>query len=423
MLEIILKRELTIITYEAEMKIGLQEKKERNIYLPFLKLASEFNGILSAKVINERLFFCPADNIRGKRMISYLTEGQHIAPEYEFDLDVIDENTRYVLTPLGKSEINSGVMTIPEEGAYLLSTTPDPLVPNGIIDCIRSNDTAKEELQTRKMNKNKKKNADTIKLNTLDWGKQYANIKQCIECPLPRRSNEFIWIYEIQPELIEQQQNAFEKSMKIQVKITQNSGVEIALDLQNNKDSKNSSSLIPFRIDDSLSYSDVLEELLIEFPESDIDKTYGYPVLLYEYNKLTKSEMKRFQKDVTISEPHLKKYGYFDPLLLKNINIAPKTIDDAVLWAFTILVEEINTYIDKPLYNELSKKIKDHFIGEMRASFLLPDYEQFVALFSEKRSVFFDEYDDMYHKILLEKPELFWFVTAPKVLRFTRGKL
>ena len=89
MLEIILKRKLKIITYEAQMKIGLQENKERNIYLPFLKLASEFNGILSAKVINERLFFCPADNIRGKRMISYLAEGQHIAHEDEFYLDVI----------------------------------------------------------------------------------------------------------------------------------------------------------------------------------------------------------------------------------------------------------------------------------------------------------------------------------------------
>lgn len=404
------------------MKIGLQENKERNIYLPFLKLASEFNGILSAKVINERLFFCPADNIRGKRMISYLAEGQHIAPEDEFYLDVIDENTRYVLTPLGESEINSGVMTIPEEGAYLLSTTPDPLVPNGIIDCIRSNITAKEELQTRKMNKNKKKNADTIKLNRLYWGKQYANIKQCIDCPLPIRSNEFIWIYEIQPELIEQQ-NSFEKSMKIQVKITQNSGAEIALDLQNNKNSKNSPSLISFRRDDDLSYMEVLNELLTEFSESDIDGRYGYPVLLYEYNKVTKSEMKRFQKDITISEPHLKKYGYFESTILKNINIAPKTIDDAVLWAFTNLVEEINTYIDRTLYDQLCKKIRECFIGELKASLILPDYEQFIELFSENGVRKIEKYDNMYHKILSEKPELFWFVTAPKILRFSGGKL
>lgn len=80
-----------------------------------------------------------------------------------------------------------------------------------------------------------------------------------------------------------------------------------------------------------------------------------------QYDELIDEEKRNFKRDFMVKMPQFNELGVFEPTVLRGVAIAPKTKNDAELWADFLVREAVRDYTTENEYARIVDKVRENF--------------------------------------------------------------
>ncbi|MHA2063530.1 MAG: hypothetical protein ACXABY_04020 [Candidatus Thorarchaeota archaeon] len=107
-----------------------------------------------------------------------------------------------------------------------------------------------------------------------------------------------------------------------------------------------------------LTFEDVWSDLLGNRIEDWLDED---SVLYCDYDDLSTSDRRNFTTNLEIASPELPGIGKFKRTVVRNVPVAPSSLEDAQRWMEWLLVETLSGYLSESGYEEHVEHIDGHF--------------------------------------------------------------
>jgi len=355
-----LQRIVEVETFKTVLELGRNEARDEIISI--LMLARENGNTISAELICQELLANRA-----------LTMGNLIIKRCK-ELDLFDDENN--LTDQGQSSIETGEVFIPERELFLLTCTNDSLLPQKLHQEINS--------ERRKENNESKKKYDEGEIELLpQW---ILNLEGKV-IDLIGTSKDRVRIMKIA-----------EKGQRIIENLVEDLKCELSIQ------DDGSTTLSTFgRFNEtiqppSLEFREVWKTLLGPIA-NDWDESLSPPKLRVRFGDLTDKERNTFLKDIAFENPSIPNYGNFEPTVVKDVPIGPKTQEEANEWATWLLIKNLPSYQFEKGYQRLVEEIIQKF-SKFKVS--LPSRMELARLL---RKNFITKGEKL--------PDYYWFVQAP----------
>ncbi len=314
----------------------------------------------------------------------------------------------YELTETGRRALQKGQVPVPEKGVYVLTGTTDPLLIEPVIAC-RPKEGGREIGQefdrVVQSSRNKGKSQGIGKKqekNTPVWLDELRRATPRV-LTLAAQDHELIQIVGIDENINQVQPK---DRISVNLRLSLRSTPEIAVIRTDGKKERKTVVETPF----NLTLMDVMKCLFRE-KQYDFVECGSAPTLLvaYEEVKGNPSEINRMQRTTTVHAPEIQEFGRFDDVIVSDLPLLPRTLEDAGNWARDCLINGIITYTDETSYSQLcdreAARFSERFAPEQVKS-RLPTYQEMLTIVKERRET---------------DPKRYWFVTAPALLTFREG--
>jgi DNA-binding PadR family transcriptional regulator len=314
----------------------------------------------------------------------------------------------YELTETGRRALQEGQVPVPEKGVYVLTGTTDPLFVEPVIAC-RPKEGGREIGQEfdriAQLSRNKGKSQGVGK-------KQKKNIPVWLDelrratprvLTLAAQDRELIQIIGIDENINQVQPG---DKISVNLRFSLRPTPEMAVIRSDRK--KERKTVVETAFD--LTLMDVMRCLFRE-KQYDFVECGNAPALLVAYEEVmgNPSEINRMLRTTTVHAPEIQGFGRFDDVIVSDLPLLPRTLEDAGNWARDCVINGITTYTDETSYNQLCDRevvrFSERFAPDQVKS-RLPTYQEMVTIVKERRET---------------DPNKYWFATAPMLLSFREG--
>lgn len=403
-MEIILKRNIDVKSYDALATIGVESEKHAFL-LRALELAHEQELVYSNidhRMINEKLIMRPAEHVMGKRILELLLNDGFIEAVNNTVND--DKNRKeYRITELGETMVANNVIVTKETGPIILHVSTDSILKDYILGYeIQKVSTSEEYNQLQERIRQKIKNESTAIIP--EWLKQYP---QDMKHDKPARielitTGKALVVYEIERPILALK----EPGISVQITLTLGSSNPPELKAMANKNGKT----IPvvnhnfWRDCDS-----VFRELLGSRQDDLIMLENGEYALLSSPDELSDLEKNSMISNMTFPTPNIEGFGKSDDVLAHGIRLLPREENDAVSWATWLLLERIKDYTNQERYNKLKEECAGLFTERFPTNDVnakMPSFETMIRAVKAHRE---------------SNPRLYWHMITPTILTAERS--
>jgi len=314
----------------------------------------------------------------------------------------------YELTETGRRALQEGQVPVPEMGVYVLTGTTDPLFVEPVIAC-RPKEGGREIGQEfdriAKSSRNKDKSqgkSQKQEKNTPAWLDELRRTTPRV-LTLAAQDGKPIQIIGIGENI---NQVKPKDSISVHLRLSLRSPPDIAVIRTDGK--KGNKTVVETAF--NLTLMDVMKCLFRE-KQYDFVECGNAPTLLVAYDEVkgNPSEINRMQRTTTVHAPEIQEFGRFDDVIVSDLPLLPRTLEDAGNWARDCLINGIITYTDETSYSQLcdreAARFSERFAPEQVKS-RLPTYQEMLTIVKERRET---------------DPKRYWFVTAPALLTFREG--
>jgi hypothetical protein len=319
-LEVILTRDVDIQEYRVVMEISKTEK--RDDILSVLKLVDETGAPISAETVCEKLLAKRPRRV-GENIIRRLTE-----------LGLL-YNRR--LSEKGKEALERGQVFMPERGSYRILCARDPLLPQVLLD-LREDGVRASWDPLRK-----EKEGTEVTAPLPEWIKETEG--EVVQ--LVGRKGETIRVEKVEEMCIPLGAPGG-KPLRISLTSTMGGGTQLSLS------ERFSRQLPPL----DLTFEDMWSDLLGNRIEDWLDED---SVLYCDYDDLSASDRRNFTTNLEIASPELPGLGEFKRTVVRNVPVAPSSLEDAQRWAEWLLIETLSGYLSESGYEEHVEHTDGHF--------------------------------------------------------------
>jgi hypothetical protein len=367
-LEVILTRDVDLQEYRAVMEISRTEK--RDDILSVLKLVDETRGPISADTICRRLLAKRPQRV-GENIIRRLTE-----------LGLL-YNRR--LSEKGRDALERGQVFMPERGSYRVLCARDYLLPQVILD-LKEEDEKPSWSPSRK----EKEGADAA-VRLPKWLKETeGKIVQLLG-----RKGETIRVEKLEERCIPLGLPGG-KPLRISLALTMGGHTELSV-------SERFARRLP---PPDLTFEDVWPDIMGDRVDDWSEEYYVEDyveenLLLCDFDDLSDSDRRNFTTNLEITNPELPIIGKFKRTVVRNVPVAPRSLEDAQRWAEWLLVETLSGYLSDFGYEEHVGHVDGYF----------PWYSVYLPPRERKAGSILEEWQSQEREEPL-KPQ-YWYLRAP----------
>jgi len=416
-----LKKQIAVEAYKTLLDVGIP-REEYLAFLPALILGEE--GEITPAIVNEKLFFTEANDPRGRllleRLETYrLVEYSKSKPSVKYggflglfakQETIIDDEVErteakeYILTETGKAAIRDRTIFIPERDVFILHGTDDPLFSEPILACKKANESSSHSNANNKGNKKDKSSRNGLWLKAL---KERVEQEPRI-IHLAAEKNRAVQIIKIDNE--EERVDPF-YSVSVQLTVDEDEGTILTIHPQDLTKKSGSMKGQTVGHEFTLSFIEVLKNLFSD-RSIDIIETEGGCKLCVSFDEIAKdiTALKSFRKEFRVKKPEITGFGTFEEVIVRDLPVIPRTLDDAQQWAAWILRESIRYYINEARYLELREEAAKKWEPVYSYNQILES----LPTFNEVRREFETE--------RTKNPEGYWYLTAPSLLTIKEGE-
>ena len=326
-----MSRNVRIKVYDVIATISFPE--ERTEIISLLQMANQYDILSANRVVDKKVGLLPGrPSMMGSRLL-------HMAA----GLGLLEQkrNDTYVMTDKGKDTLIDEEIFIPEESAWKIWITEDPIFPSKILHLERHDDKFKHSKQQKKVQKipNNILKIKDLKVELLRSHHTGSNDIRIEEIkPNGRLSDS-----DVSLDLVITADIGNDANARIQGKIGNGKGSQI-------------DRLIPFEAPSHLE----LFTHLVNQSDFESDWNYDERVLEISFANASISERRDHLKEIIVDNPILEDLGKFKSVKLKNIPLKPKTGSDAREWAewefWNNLSEHPWPDIAEVVWNEISQR-------------------------------------------------------------------
>lgn len=314
----------------------------------------------------------------------------------------------YELTETGRRALLEGQVLVPERGVFVLTGTTDSLFAEPVIAC-RPKEGGKETRQEfdriAKSSRNRGKNpgkSQNQERNTPAWLDELRRATPKV-LTLAAQNREPIQITGIGENVNQVQPK---DKVSVNLRLSLRSTPEIAVIRTDGKKERKTVVETAF----NLTLMDVMKCLFREKQYDFVECGNALALLVgYEEVKGNPSEINRMQRTTTVHAPEIQGFGRFDDVIVSDLPLLPRTLEDAGNWVRDCLINGITTYTDETSYGQLcdreAVRFSERFAPDQVKS-RLPTYQEMKTIVKERRE---------------SDPKRYWFVTAPALLTFWEG--
>jgi DNA-binding PadR family transcriptional regulator len=318
------------------------------------------------------------------------------------------DKVHYELTETGRRALLEGQVPVPERGAFVLTGTTDPLFVEPVIACWPKEggrEIGQEFDWIAKSSRNKDKSqgkSQKQEKNTPAWLDELRRTAPRV-LTLAAQDGKPIQIIGIGENI---NQVKPKDSISVHLRLSLRSPPDIAVIRTDGK--KGNKTVVETAF--NLTLMDVMKCLFRE-KQYDFVECGNAPTLLVAYDEVkgNPSEINRMQRTTTVHAPEIQEFGRFDDVIVSDLPLLPRTLEDAGNWARDCLINGIITYTDETSYSQLcdreAARFSERFAPEQVKS-RLPTYQEMLTIVKERRET---------------DPKRYWFVTAPALLTFREG--
>lgn len=322
---------------------------------------------------------------------------------------ISDEENCCTLTELGEKALREGKVPVPEKGLYVLYTTEDPLFSEKMIAYEPKDERKGKQFQDLAFAKQNKKEVDHNNSKISDtprWLKDL--IKSLKSSPkiigLPAQNGEEIQLVNVEGQVNRSNQT---KNVSLVLRISSGQNPEMKVIASSGKN--NSKSVCKPNME--MTVFEVLKQLVPERAD-DIIESEQEPAILISFDEIENkpSEIHSGKRNLKINKPTIEDLGRFKDVTVEGVPLLPKTLDDAIAWANSLVSGWIDYYIDESSYDSLCEKAITRFSERFDSNKIRNGIHSFEEM---KRTLNAEK---------KQNPQKYWFVTTPEILTFREMK-
>lgn len=312
---IILKRPVAVRGWRVIGRIAKTVKREE--LEPILRRARETNGT-DAKDIADHLLFSPSRKVVAERLLD-IGKALNI-------LEEIRENRgrRFVLTEDGEKAIETGKVFVPEQGAWTVWASEDPLLSSPIlrIECWK---------EPRARNDREERSFDELP----HWLRKAEGTE--ITPPAARNGTA------IRIDDLEEKAEAVKSNGSLNLIWNVH---ECRLRLRGRLNCKE----VDAELEAPKETSDDIWDVLLEGKGLLEDWDMDRQELQVPFDDTTEPERESMRRSLEFKRPSVPSYGYFDPLTVSGVPIVANSHDDAQAWSEWRLDKRVRDYASSQRY-------------------------------------------------------------------------
>jgi len=364
-MKVTLERNVKNESVEVTMTIGKKEKRD-DLYAVLLLHKS---GPISYQKVNEKLLARDRESVVGKRVMANMEKLYRLV---SWD----SKKGGFTPTDLGKMALDTdGDVFIPERGVFCLFTTDDPLFPDRFVDIElvstshytfdvwkAKRDLGRHEWEVRSNNKAERVQLEKWLTSILD--------KSMI---LPNKKHEDILIQSIDDMGAKSSRQRFPV-----ISVTFEDGMAPTFRMNDGRER------FPVNLSMEVEMYDAIRQMLGKNGKYLVEDN-GMISYFVPFSETDEQSRNSFLMDIPLKVPSLDGYGSFKDTVIRSMPILPRTRDDAILWANSLLTAEITTYMDEGMYNKLREEVALRFPHQEGLSDELMDLEEAILNFSQSK--------------------------------------